>query len=156
MPSQLTITGLAGVPLVKPGDDLAAIALAAYAATGLAPADGDVLVVAQKIVSKAEGRLVDVSSVEPSPRAVALAAEVDKDPRLVEVILSESRRIVRHRPNLMIAEHRLGYVMANAGIDHSNVAPDDGTERVLLLPVDPDGSARALQRRLAEMFGKRI
>src|SRR3954453_12706757 len=107
MASQLTITGLAGVPLVQPGDDLAAIALAAYAETGIAPEDGDVLVVAQKIVSKAEGRIVDVSSVAPSPQAVALAAEVQKDPRLVEVILSESRRIVRHRPNLMIAEHRL-------------------------------------------------
>lgn len=156
MPAQLTITGLKSVPLVKAGDDLAALALAGYAATGLAPADGDVLVVAQKIVSKAEGRMVDVSAVEPSPRAVALAAEVEKDPRLVEVILSESRRIVRHRPNLMIAEHRLGYVMANAGIDHSNVAPDDGTERVLLLPVDPDASAVALRRHLAERCGKRI
>src|SRR5712691_5635330 len=156
MPSQLTITGLSGVPLVRAGDDLAAIALAAYAASGLAPADGDVLVVAQKIVSKAEDRVVDVATVEPSERAIALAAEVDKDPRLVEVILSESRRIVRHRPNLLIAEHWRGFVMANAGIDHSNVAPDDGTERVLLLPLDPDGSARALQRRLAEMFGKRI
>ena len=82
-------------------------------------------------------------------RPVALAAEVEKDPRLVEVVLSESRRIVRHRPNLMIAEHRLGYVMANAGIDHSNVAPDDGSgiERVLLLPVDPDASAEALRAR---------
>jgi coenzyme F420-0:L-glutamate ligase/coenzyme F420-1:gamma-L-glutamate ligase len=156
MPSQLTITGLRGVPLVKAGDDLAALTLAAYDATGLAPADGDVLVVAQKIVSKSEGRTVDVASVVPSPQAVALAAEVEKDPRLVEVILSESRRIVRHRPNLMIAEHRLGYVMANAGIDHSNVAPDDGTERVLLLPVDPDGSAEALRRQLAERTGRCI
>ncbi len=121
MAVQLTITGLSGVPLVKPGDDLAAIALAAYAASGLAPADGDVLVVAQKIVSKAEDRAVDIASVEPSERAIALAAEVEKDPRLVEVILSESRRIVRHRPNLLIAEHRRGWVMANAGIDHSNI-----------------------------------
>jgi coenzyme F420-0:L-glutamate ligase/coenzyme F420-1:gamma-L-glutamate ligase len=156
MSAQLTITGLAGVPLVKPGDDLGALALAAYAAMGLAPADGDVLVVAQKIVSKAEDRIVDVATVEPSERAIALAAEVEKDPRLVEIILSESRRIVRHRPNLVIAEHRLGYVMANAGIDHSNVAPDDGTERVLLLPVDPDGSALALQQSLAAASGRRI
>src|SRR5437773_9364686 len=118
MPSQLTISALSGVPLVKPGDDLAAIALAAYAATGLAPEDGDVLVVAQKIVSKAEDRIVDVTKVEPSRDAVALAAEVDKDPRLVEVILSQSRRIVRSRPGLVIAEHRRGWVMANAGIDH--------------------------------------
>jgi coenzyme F420-0:L-glutamate ligase/coenzyme F420-1:gamma-L-glutamate ligase len=156
MSSQLTITGLTGVPLVAPGDDLAAIALAAYAATGLAPADGDVLVVAQKIVSKSEGRMVDVANVEPSARAIALAAEVEKDPRLVEVILSESRRIVRHRPNLLIAEHVRGWVMANAGIDHSNVAPADGVERVLLLPVDPDGSAEALRQRLGETTGKRV
>jgi coenzyme F420-0:L-glutamate ligase/coenzyme F420-1:gamma-L-glutamate ligase len=156
MASQVTITGLTGVPLVKPGDDLGAIALAAYTATGLAPADGDVLVIAQKIVSKAEDRVVDVATVEPSQQAIALAAEVEKDPRLVEVILSESRRIVRHRANLLIAEHRRGWVMANAGIDHSNVAPDDGTERVLLLPVDPDASARALQQALAEASGKRI
>jgi coenzyme F420-0:L-glutamate ligase / coenzyme F420-1:gamma-L-glutamate ligase len=144
------------VPLVKPGDDLAAIALAAYAATGLAPADGDVLVVAQKIVSKAEDRAVDVASVEPSERAIALAAEVEKDPRLVEVILSESRRIVRHRPNLVIAEHRRGWVMANAGIDHSNVAPDDGIDRVLLLPLDPDASAASLRQRLTATTGRRI
>jgi coenzyme F420-0:L-glutamate ligase/coenzyme F420-1:gamma-L-glutamate ligase len=156
MSVQLTITGLRDVPMVRAGDDLAAIALAAYGATGLGPKDGDVLVVAQKIVSKAEDRIVNVAAVEPSPEAVALAAEVEKDPRLVEVVLSESRRIVRHRPNLMIAEHRLGYVMANAGIDHSNVAPDDGTERVLLLPVDPDGSAEALRRRLMDATGKRI
>jgi coenzyme F420-0:L-glutamate ligase/coenzyme F420-1:gamma-L-glutamate ligase len=156
MPSQLTITGLAGVPMVQAGDDLAAIALDAYAATGLAPEDGDVLILAQKIVSKSEGRMVDVSTVEPSPQAVALAAEVEKDPRLVEVILSESRRIVRHRPNLVIAEHRRGWVMANAGIDHSNVAPGDGAERVLLLPLDPDASAQALQQRLAERTGKRL
>jgi coenzyme F420-0:L-glutamate ligase / coenzyme F420-1:gamma-L-glutamate ligase len=154
--SQLTITGLKGVPMVQAGDDLGAIALAAYATTGLAPADGDVLVVAQKIVSKAEDRMVDVSTVEPSPQAVVLAAEVEKDPRLVEVILSESRRIVRHRPNLMIAEHRRGWVMANAGIDHSNVGPNDGIERVLLLPVDPDASADILRQQLFERTGKRI
>ncbi|MGE5270193.1 MAG: coenzyme F420-0:L-glutamate ligase [Thiohalocapsa sp.] len=156
MPTQLTITGLKDVPLVREGDDLAAIALAAYAAAGLEPADRDVLVVAQKIVSKAEGRMVDVSRVEPSPQAEALAVEVQKDPRLVEIILSESRRIVRHRPNLVIAEHRRGWVMANAGLDHSNVAPQDGTERVLLLPVDPDASAEALRAQLERATGKRL
>src|SRR2546430_9790825 len=118
MPSQLTVTGLAGVPMVQPGDDLTAIALAAFAATGLAPEDGDVLVVAQKIVSKSEGRIVEVASVESSERAIALAAETGKDPRFVEIVLSESRRVVRHRPNLIVVEHRLGFVMANAGIDH--------------------------------------
>src|ERR1051326_7833949 len=138
MPAQLTIAGLSGIPLVQPGDDLAAIVLAGYAAAGLIPGDGDVLVVAQKIVSKAEGRIVEVAAVTPSAEALAIAAETGKDARFVEIVLSESRRIVRRRPNLIIAEHRLGFVMANAGIDHSNVAPDDGSERVLLLPLDPD------------------
>jgi coenzyme F420-0:L-glutamate ligase/coenzyme F420-1:gamma-L-glutamate ligase len=156
MTDRVTIAGLRGIPMVQEGDDLAAITIAGLAASGLAPEDGDVLVVAQKIVSKAEGRIVDVASVEPSPSAIALAAEVQKDPRLVEVILSESRRVMRHRPNLLIVEHRLGYVMANAGIDHSNVAAADGDERVLLLPVDPDASAEALRHRLAEHFGKRL
>src|ERR1044071_4952852 len=156
MASQVAITGLRGVPMVQAGDDLTAITLAAYRDTGLVAEDGDGLVIAQKIVSKAEGRMVDVATVEPSPPAIALAAEVEKDPRLVEVILSESRRIVRHRPNLMIAEHRRGWVMANAGIDHSNVAPGDGTERVLLLPLDPDASAEALRQQLAARTGKRI
>ena len=156
MIGQLTITGLRGVPMVQPGDDLAAIALAAYRTTGLAPEDGDVLVVAQKIVSKSEGRIIEVPSVAPSPEAVALAAEVGKDPHLVEVILSESRRIVRRRPNLVIAEHRRGWVMANAGIDHSNVGPDDSVERVLLLPLDPDASAEALRHRLIDATGKRV
>src|SRR5690349_22689318 len=156
MAAQLTLTGLRGVPMVQPGDDLAALTLAAFAATGLAPQDGDVLVVAQKIVSKSEGRIVDVATVTPSERAVALASETGKDPRFVELVLSESRRIVRHRPNLIVAEHRLGFVMANAGIDHSNVAPDDGSERVLLLPLDPDASALALQQQHAARTGKRI
>src|SRR4030088_353122 len=156
MPAQLTITGLSGVPMVQPGDDLAALTLAAFAATALTPEDGDVLVVAQKIVSKSEGRIVDVATGEPAARALALAAETGKDPRFVEIVLSESRRIVRHRPNLIVVEHRLGFVMANAGIDHSNVAPDDGSERVLLLPLDPDGSALALQQQLAARTGKRL
>jgi coenzyme F420-0:L-glutamate ligase / coenzyme F420-1:gamma-L-glutamate ligase len=157
MPSaRITMTGLQGVPLIKPGDDLAAVTVAALRANEIVPQEGDVLVVAQKIVSKAEGRLVDVTDMEPSERAVALAAEVDKDPRFVEVVLSESRRVVRHRPGLLIVEHRLGFVMANAGIDHSNVAPEDGGERVLLLPVDPDGSARTLRQHLVDVFGVRI
>ena len=156
MSVQLNIIGLSGVPMVRPGDDLTAITLAAFVATKLAPEDGDVLVVAQKIVSKAEGRFVEVASVTPSERAIALAAETGKDPRFVEIVLSESRRIVRHRPNLIVAEHRLGFVMANAGIDHSNVGPDDGNERVLLLPLDPDASALALQQQLATRTGKRL
>jgi coenzyme F420-0:L-glutamate ligase / coenzyme F420-1:gamma-L-glutamate ligase len=156
MINQLTITGLRGVPIVQPGDDLAAIALAGCGQTGITLADGDVLVVAQKIVSKSEGRFVEVATVTPSERAIALAAETQKDPRLVEIVLSESRRIVRHRPNLIVAEHRLGFVMANAGIDHSNVGPDDGKERVLLLPLDPDASAFALQQQLIARAKKRV
>ena len=156
MANQLTITGLAGIPLVQAGFDLASLTIDGYAASGLAPEDGDVLVVAQKIVSKAEGRTVDVAAVEPSPEAVALAVQTEKDPRLVQVILSESRRIVRHRPNLVIAEHKRGWVMANAGIDHSNVAPGGGDQYVLLLPEDPDGSAAMLRQRLRELTGKAI
>jgi coenzyme F420-0:L-glutamate ligase/coenzyme F420-1:gamma-L-glutamate ligase len=156
MTARVTITGLAGIPLVEPGDDLAAILLAGYRASGLVPEDGDVLVVAQKIVSKAEGRFVDIATVTPSAAAIALAAETQKDARFVEIVLSESRRIVRHRPNLIIAEHRLGFVMANAGIDHSNVAPGDGHERVLLLPVDPDGSAERLRAQVSRASGKTV
>ena len=151
----VTLIPLHGIKLVEPGDDLGAIAVNAFAANGLVPRNGDVLVVAQKIVSKSEGRYADVAAIEPSSRAIALAAEVDKDPRFVEVVLSESKRVVRHRPGLLIVEHRLGFVMANAGIDHSNVSPTDG-ERVLLLPEDPDGSACALREHLAEVFGARV
>jgi coenzyme F420-0:L-glutamate ligase / coenzyme F420-1:gamma-L-glutamate ligase len=150
--SEVTLTPLRGIKLVEPGDDLAAIAVAAFAANGIVPEPGDVLVVAQKIVSKAEGRYVDVTTFEPSERAVALAAEVDKDPRFVEVVLSESKRVVRRRPGLLIVEHRLGFVMANAGIDHSNLPMQDGSERVLLLPEDPDGSARSLREHMTHVF----
>src|ERR1700751_3625891 len=151
--AKLTLTALTAIKLGEPGGDLGAIAVAAFAANGVVPENGDVLVVAQKIVSKAEGRYVDVTTVEPSERAIALAAEVDKDPRFVEIVLSESKRVVRHRPGLLIVEHRLGFVMANAGIDHSNVEAEDGVERVLLLPVDPDRSAQALRQHLMEVFG---
>jgi coenzyme F420-0:L-glutamate ligase / coenzyme F420-1:gamma-L-glutamate ligase len=152
MLNRVEIIGLPGVPMVQPGDDLAALAISALVDAAIAPEEGDVLVVAQKIVSKAEGRLVDVSQVTPSERARALAGQTGKDPRFCEVVLSESKRIVRHRENLIIAEHRRGWVMANAGIDHSNVAPGDGRERVLLLPVDPDASARAIRDELVASY----
>jgi coenzyme F420-0:L-glutamate ligase/coenzyme F420-1:gamma-L-glutamate ligase len=155
---ELEIRAVPGLPAVRPGDDLAALIAAGLARGGMAPLRaGDVLVVAQKIVSKAEGRMVEVPAVAPSPHAVALAAEVAKDPRLVEVILSESVRVVRARPGLLIVEHRLGFVMANAGVDHSNVGPqDDGVERVLLLPRDPDASAERLREALAPGDGAPI
>jgi coenzyme F420-0:L-glutamate ligase / coenzyme F420-1:gamma-L-glutamate ligase len=153
---EVTIRALTGIKLVEPGDNLGVIAVEALAANRLMLRDGDVLVVVQKVVSKAEGRYVDLATVEASPQATALAAEVDKDPRFVEVVLSEAKRVVRHRPGLLIVEHRLGFVMANAGIDRSNITSDEGAERVLLLPLDPDGSAAALQRHLAGVFGVRI
>ena len=148
----LTLRAIKGIPFVRPGDDLAALLIEGLRRADIRPRDKDVLVVAQKIVSKAEGRLVDLASVVPSPRAAALASEVDKDARLVELILSESDAIVRQRRNVLIVRHRLGFVMANAGIDQSNVDADGG-ERVLLLPRDPDASAAELKARLDREFG---
>jgi coenzyme F420-0:L-glutamate ligase / coenzyme F420-1:gamma-L-glutamate ligase len=152
----VTLTPLPNIPLVQPGDDLAGLLIAACEGGSLAPADGDIWVVAQKIVSKAEGRHVDLAGVTPSEQAQTLAAEVNKDPRLVEVILGESRRVVRHRPGVLIVEHRLGFIMANAGVDRSNVDPALGAEPVLLLPRDPDASAAELCERLAAHFRKRL
>ena len=151
--SALEILAVPGLPMIKPGDDLAALIAEGFARGGIEPRSGDVLAVAQKVVSKSEGRSVDLATVAPSARAIELAKEIHKDPRLVELILSESVRVVRSRPNVLIVEHRLGFVMANAGIDQSNVAPSDGVERALLLPVDPDGSAEALRMGLAALFG---
>jgi coenzyme F420-0:L-glutamate ligase / coenzyme F420-1:gamma-L-glutamate ligase len=144
---RLELHALPGLPLMRPGDDLAALIQTGLARVGLALQSNDVLVIAQKIVSKVEGRSVELATVLPSPRAVALAAQVEKDPRLVELILSESSRVVRARPNLLIVKHRLGFVMANAGVDQSNVAVD-GAGCALLLPRDPDASAAALRERL--------
>jgi coenzyme F420-0:L-glutamate ligase / coenzyme F420-1:gamma-L-glutamate ligase len=152
----ITLTPVPDIPMIRPGDDLARLLIAACEKNGLAPADGDILVVAQKIVSKAQGRYVDLAKIRPSPRAVSLASEVDKDPRLVEVILSESRRVVRKRPGVLIVEHRLGFIMANAGVDRSNIEADIAAEPVLLLPRDPDASAAELHERLAAHFGKRL
>lgn len=147
--TSLELVPLQGLPLIKAGDDLANLIASALKLNGVTPRAGDVLVVAQKIVSKAEGRVVDLATIEPSARALALAADIDKDPRLVEVILSESVRVVRARRGVLIVEHRLGFVMANAGVDQSNVAPADRSRRVLLLPENPDRSAQMLRRGLA-------
>ena len=149
MADRLEMFAVPGLPMVREGDDLPALILEGLRRAGHGLRDRDVVVVAQKIVSKAEGRTVDLADVVPSPRAVALAAEVGKDPRIVEVVLSESVRVVRSRPNLMIMQHRLGFVMANAGVDQSNVAEADGRQRALLLPLDPDGSAAAIRAALA-------
>ncbi|MFN3658037.1 MAG: coenzyme F420-0:L-glutamate ligase [Pseudolabrys sp.] len=155
VPRSLTLSALAGLPLVRPGDDLGALLIAALRRAQIAPRDKDVLVIAQKVVSKAEGRFVDLRTVTPSARATALAQEVEKDPRLVEVILSESTEVVRKRQNVLIVAHRLGFVMANAGVDQSNVDAEGG-ETVLLLPRDPDASAAALKEKLDREFGANL
>lgn len=140
-------------PLVVPGDDLAALVVDALAVHGLALRPDDIVVLAQKVVSKAEGRLVDLAGVRPSSEAVELAARVLKDARMVELVLRESVRVVRAFPHVLIVEHKRGWIMANAGIDRSNVAgPDDG-EWALLLPDDPDASAAALRCALAQRTG---
>jgi coenzyme F420-0:L-glutamate ligase/coenzyme F420-1:gamma-L-glutamate ligase len=154
----LTLTPLPNIPLIQPGDDLAGTILHAIQRSGLTLENGDVLVLAQKIVSKAEGRLVDLRTVSPSPAALELAAKTDKDPRLAEMILRESTAVLRTRPGSVIVEHKLGFVCANAGIDHSNVAGDGmaSEEWVLLLPEDPDRSAAGIRAVLQATSGRRL
>ena len=147
MAASFTVTGIDGVPLVEPGDDLASLLISAVDAQALRPVEGDIFVIAQKVVSKAEGRLVALSSIEPSPEARKLAEETNKEPRHVEVILRESNEVVRSRRDVIVVEHRLGQVLANAGVDRSNVESPADDEAVLLLPVDPDASAAALKDR---------
>ncbi len=155
-PTKLELIALEDVPMVESGDDVAAIVRDCLARAGLVLDGQDVVVVAQKIISKAEGRRVDLADVTVSDRARALAEETEKDPRVVELILSEARRVVRARPGLIIVEHRLGLVMANAGIDLSNTGGEAGSEAALLLPRDPDQSAACLQRALVDTFGAGI
>ena len=152
-PSALELVALPGIPLVAPGDDLAALILDAIEVAGRRLLDGDVLVVAQKIVSKVEGRYIDLRDVEPSPRAKELAIRTDKDARMVDLILAESTEVLRERPGLLVVVHKLGMVLANAGIDASNVDQDGPSERVLLLPEDPDGSCRRLREELRRRAG---
>jgi len=154
----LTLTPLSDIPLIQPGDDLAGVILRAIESSALSLADGDVIVLAQKIVSKAEGQLVNLATVEPTPAALKLSAQSGKDIRVAELILRESNAVLRVRPGSVIVEHRLGFVCANAGIDHSNVAGEAGTfeEWVLLLPRDPDHSAAELRARLETASGRRL
>jgi coenzyme F420-0:L-glutamate ligase/coenzyme F420-1:gamma-L-glutamate ligase len=151
----LTLTPLPGIPIIQPGDRLDRIILHALARAGLVLQDGDVLVVTSKIVSKSEGRLINLASVLPSASACKLAEEIEKDPRLIELILQESREVLRTRPGTIVVEHRLGFVCANAGIDHSNVAGegDIQEEWVLLLPLVPDASAYRLKTELQNATG---
>jgi coenzyme F420-0:L-glutamate ligase/coenzyme F420-1:gamma-L-glutamate ligase len=151
----LTIHPVENLPLISAGDDLAGLIIAALDRARLALADGDVVVVAQKIVSKSEGRQIRLADVEPSPAARTLAREVEKDPRLVELILQESTAIVRQAPGVLIVRHRLGLVCANAAIDQSNISHEAG-ESALLLPLDPDRSARRLRKALQQASGRRL
>jgi coenzyme F420-0:L-glutamate ligase/coenzyme F420-1:gamma-L-glutamate ligase len=150
----LTFTPIGGMPMVRPGDDLAALIVTALAAQRLTLETGDVLVVAQKIVSKAEGRQVPLASITPSREAIELAKETEKDPRLVELILRESTTVLRKKPGVLIVRQRLGLVGAQAGIDQSNIEHDDD-EHALLLPEDPDASARRLRDAIAAKTGVR-
>jgi coenzyme F420-0:L-glutamate ligase / coenzyme F420-1:gamma-L-glutamate ligase len=146
-----TATSLPGIPLIHAGDDLAAIILEGIAKAGLVLQTGDALVVTSKIVSKAEGRQFDLRDVVPGEEANRLAAETRKDPRIVELVLRESRLISRKAPGVLVVQHRLGFVSANAGIDQSNV--EGGDDNVLLLPVDSDVSAESIRQRLREVTG---
>jgi coenzyme F420-0:L-glutamate ligase/coenzyme F420-1:gamma-L-glutamate ligase len=155
MPSPaLSIHAIPGLPRIELGADLAATIAHAVQEAGLEPADDDIFAVAQKIISKAEGRTVNLSRVTPSPESIELAKQTDKDPRMVELILNESKRVVRHGHGVIIVEHRLGIVLANAGIDRSNV--EGGEDTVLLLPEDPDASAEHLRHALEARFGVRL
>lgn len=152
----LRLIALPGIPLVEEGDDLAALILEALGCCGEQLGDGDILVVAQKIVSKIEGRMRRLSEVVASPRAIALSNETGKDARLIELMLGESNEVRRHGRDTIIVEHHLGFVMANAGIDQSNVVQASGDDTVLLLPCDPDASCAALRARLAERTGLNV
>ncbi len=152
MPTNIELIGVPGIPEVGDGDDVGALIGTALRKARIEVVDSDVLVVAQKIVSKAEGRVVRLNSVAPSPKATEWAVAYDKDPRVVEVVLRESKRIVRMERGVLISETEHGFVCANAGVDTSNVA--EGT--VTLLPKDPDASARSIRSRLEESFGVRL
>jgi len=152
----LVLTGLPGIPIVKPGDNLAEIIRRGLHQAKIDLQDGDILVITQKIVSKSEDRRVNLFQIEPSSQAFELANITGKDARLVELILQESRQVLRARPGVIIVEHRWGFICANAGIDHSNVAGmgSKAEEWVLLLPKDPDASAKLIRQQLESQSGK--
>ncbi|CAA0087935.1 Coenzyme F420:L-glutamate ligase [Halioglobus japonicus] len=153
MTSRLELIPLLHFPLVEPGDDLVQLIFDSLGENELSLQAGDVLVVAQKIVSKAENRYVRLADVSVGDEAKSLAEKADKDPRQVQLILQESREVLRVRPGVIIVEHRNGYVHANAGIDKSNIERDDSDPRVLLLPENPDASARKLRSGLEQRTG---
>ncbi|MEW6452325.1 MAG: coenzyme F420-0:L-glutamate ligase [Pseudomonadota bacterium] len=153
----LSVVALDGIPLVSRSDDLCAIVLKGLQASSQKLRDGDVLVIAQKIVSKIQGRVVPLDTVSPSAAAIQLAGEVQKDPRVVQLILDESTEVVRKRPGVLIVEHRLGFVLANAGIDFSNLDQrSEGDQFALLLPEDPDATCAELREALREKTGEDV
>ncbi len=152
----LSLHAIPGIPLIEPGDDLAMIILNAIAHSHLQLLDSDIVVVAQKIISKSEGRIVDLDTVTPSKEARNIALQADKDPRLVELILQESNDVIRCKKGVIIVEHRSGIVMANAGIDHSNVGGPAHKQQVSLLPEDANASASTLCETLQDHTGKQL
>jgi coenzyme F420-0:L-glutamate ligase/coenzyme F420-1:gamma-L-glutamate ligase len=152
----LSLKTVPDIPLIKPADDLAEIILTAIKDSEDQLNDGDIIVVAQKIVSKAENRIVDLGTVTPGPEALKFAKQADKDPRQVELILRESKDVVRCKNGVIIVEHRSGIVMANAGIDHSNVGAAKGKELVTLLPEDANLSAANLLTKLQHLTQKKL
>jgi len=151
-PAQFTALAVPGIPIVRPGDDLAEFIVNGLRSAGLDLLDGDVVVIAQKVVSKAEGRIAKLEDVIPSEHAHEVARAAKKDPRVVEVVLSDSNEIIRVHEGVLIVEQRSGFICANAGVDRSNVMPDDG-DRVTLLPENPDRSAQRIRDRLRELTG---
>jgi coenzyme F420-0:L-glutamate ligase/coenzyme F420-1:gamma-L-glutamate ligase len=158
MSPQLILTALPNIPLVSLKDDLVILILDGLERVGITLKSGDVLVITQKIVSKAEGRIVHLKDVKPTEEAKVLAQETGKNPHLVTLVLQESNKVLRARPGLIIVEHRLGFVCANAGIDSSNLNPQDSNtdKAVLLLPEDPDASATRIADRLYQERGVEV
>ena len=154
--AQLTLFAVPNLPVIQPGDDLGVLIVASLAEADAPLLDGDVVVVAQKVVSKVENRLARLDLVQPGAEALALAQRIGKDPRLVQLVLNESREVVRTGPGLLIVEQRNGLICANAGIDRSNIQQGETGEWVALLPLDPDLSARRLRDRLVDLTGKRV
>ena len=152
----LSVNAIPGIPLIVPGADLPGIINEAIESSTLQLEDGDILVIAQKIVSKAENRIVALDDVKASDKAIEIAEQADKDPRLVELILQESNEVLRCKPGVIIVEHKSGVVMANAGIDHSNVATQEDKELVTLLPIDSNATAAKLRRELEALSGKKL
>lgn len=155
MSNQLVLSALPNIPLVKQGDEISPLILNGLRDAHIELQDKDVLVIASKIISKAEGRVARLSDITPSERARQLASETNKDPRELELILQESVEVVRTRRDLIVTRHRLGFVSANAGIDHSNVQEGAG-DFVLLLPPDPDASAETIRAQIKSETGKQV